>query len=79
MQPGGGPAAEVLAATTDGLLRSADGGTTWASQPLDSSAPSSWTRLAVSISPKNPTVAFAFGASGSKPYLWRRQTGRQRQ
>jgi photosystem II stability/assembly factor-like uncharacterized protein/peptide methionine sulfoxide reductase MsrB len=77
MQPGGGTAAEVLAATTDGLLRSADGGTIWASQPLDATAPASWTRLAVSISPKDPTVAFAFGASAGQrtPYIGRRSGG----
>jgi len=77
MQPGGGPAAEVLAAVPDGLLRSADGGHTWAAQPLPG-APGSWTRLAVSISPKDPTVAFAFGASretGLPAYLWRRGAG----
>jgi hypothetical protein len=77
MQPGGGTAAEVLAATSDGLLRSADGGATWVAVGLPG-APASWTRLAVSISPKDPAVAFAFGADKSSPpvpYVWRRSGG----
>jgi len=71
MQPGGGQAAEVFAATDSGLRRSTDGGHTWAAQALPG-APASCTRLAVSISPADPTVVYAFGASGGTPYLWRR-------
>lgn len=75
MQPGGGQNAEVLAATDRGLYRSADGGRTWVVQALPVGAPARFARLAVSISPADPTVAYAFGAvsdTAVAPYLWRR-------
>jgi len=96
MQPGGSTRqadgtriGEVLAATSDGLLRSGDGGHSWpvpgqpdpaGNPPLTSrvqlpGAPTSWTRLAVSISPADTAVAYAFGASGGTAYLWRRSAG----
>lgn len=90
-QPDGSRAGEVLAATSDGLLRSGDGGHSWpvpgqpdppGNPPLTSrvqfpGAPAGWTRLAVSISPNDPAVAYAFGASGDSPptaYVWRRSS-----
>ena len=86
-QPDGTRTGEVLAATSDGLLRSGDGGHTWpvpgqpdppsASRVQLPGAPPGWTRLAVSISPADPAVAYAFGASGDyppRPYLWRRSS-----
>ena len=73
-QPGGGGAAEVLAACSDGLQRSTDGGHTWAAEALPG-APGAWNRLAVSIAPSDPTVAYAWGASGGTAYLWQRSGG----
>lgn len=74
MAPGGGTSAEILAACSDGLWRSTDGGTTWNVVTLLGS-PGSLTRLAVDISPSNPSVAYAWGARGATAYLWRRAGG----
>ena len=71
-----------LASSTDGLFRSTDNGTTWNAVPLPG-APTSFVRLAVSVAPSNPQVAYAFGTGapwipqpdGSQiptGYLWRR-------
>lgn len=53
---------EILAACPDGIWRSADGGTTWTGVALPGS-PGSFTRIAVSIAPSDPSVAYAWGAS----------------
>lgn len=71
MAPAGGPASEVLATFSDGLYRSANGGQTYAKVALPG-APATWNRLAVSISPSNPAVAMAFGASGGSSFVYRR-------
>lgn len=71
MHPAGGAAAEILAACTDGVYRSTNGGTTWTKVTLPG-APASFNRLAVDISRSNPAVAYAFGASGASALLYRR-------
>jgi hypothetical protein len=65
---------EILAACSDGVFRSTDGGTTWAPVALPG-APASYSRIAVAIAPSNPSVAYAWAASGSTAYLWRRAGG----
>lgn len=65
---------EILAACSDGFFRSTDGGTTWAAVALPG-APASYSRIAVAIAPSNPSVAYAWAASGSAAYLWRRAGG----
>ena len=65
---------EVLAASSDGIRRSVDGGNTFTNVALPG-APGSFDRLAVTIAPSNPAVAYAWGASGSTAYLWRRAAG----
>jgi hypothetical protein len=74
VHPSGGATAEWLAACADGLYRSVTGGQTWAAVTLPG-APSSWNRLDVAICRSNPAVAYAFGASGGTPYLFRRAAG----
>ena len=74
MAPTGGSSAEILSASSDGLWRSTNGGTSWSAVTLPGS-PGSFDRFAVAISPSNPTVAYAWGARGSAPYLWRRSGG----
>jgi len=64
-------AGEALAASADGVHRSTDGGLTWTSVTLPG-APGAFDRLAVAIAPSDPAVAYAWGAKGSQPYLWRR-------
>jgi ligand-binding sensor domain-containing protein len=71
MAPAGGPSAQILAACTDGLYRSTNGGTSWTAVSLPG-APASFNRLAVSIAPSSPGVAYVWGASGGSAYLWRR-------
>lgn len=73
MSPAGGATAEVLAGCVDGLFRSNDGGTTWTEVSLPD-GPVNFDRLAVAIAPSNPAVAYAFGAVGRTPLLWRRTT-----
>ena len=71
---GGG---EILAGCSDGLFASTDNGTTWTAVTLPG-APSSYTRLAVSIAPSNPQVAYAWGSpagTGATTGLWRRASG----
>jgi hypothetical protein len=84
-QQDGTQVVEVLAATSAGLLRSADGGTNWAPVTTLPNYPADGLRrMAVSHSPKDPTVAFTFAAftnpdpdlsSYPVPYLWRRSGG----
>jgi hypothetical protein len=63
--------AEMIAACADGVYRSADGGTTWTAVTI-SGAPARFDRLAVSLAPSNPSVAYAWGAVGAAAYLYRR-------
>ena len=74
MAPAGGASAEILAACSDGLRRSTNGGTTWTTVALPN-APASFDRFAVAIARSNPGVAYAWGASGATPFLWRRAGG----
>ena len=72
--PGGGAGAEILAASSDGLFVSTNGGTSWAHVALPG-APAAFDRLAVAIARSNPAVAYAWGASGTSAFLWRRAGG----
>jgi ligand-binding sensor domain-containing protein len=72
--PAGGASAEILAACSDGLWSSTDEGTTWSAVTLPSS-PGNFDRFAVDIAASNPSVAYAWGASGGNGYLWRRSGG----
>jgi hypothetical protein len=74
MTPAGGASAEILAACRDGLWSSTDGGTSWNAVILPSS-PGNFDRFAVDIAASNPSVAYAWGASGGTGYLWRRSGG----
>ncbi|MFN2495973.1 MAG: hypothetical protein ABR608_08715, partial [Pseudonocardiaceae bacterium] len=74
---------EILAGCSDGLFASSDNGTTWTAVALPG-APNPFTRLAVSIAPSNPQVAYAWGsrttidAAGNVTVtglLWRRAGG----
>jgi len=65
---------EVLAACPDGVFRSTNGGTTWAAVTLPGAPLGGFDRLAVSHAPSTPAVAYAFGASGTAGFLWRRAT-----
>jgi hypothetical protein len=65
---------EILAACADGVFRSTDGGTTWAAVTLPGS-PGSFDRIAVSIAPSNPAVAYAWGSKSGIGHLWRRSGG----
>lgn len=65
---------EVLAACSDGLQRSTNGGATWAPVPLPGAA-ASFRRLAVCHAKSSPGVAYAFGVDANNaPFLWRRST-----
>jgi photosystem II stability/assembly factor-like uncharacterized protein len=72
IHPAGGPAAEILAAFADGLFVSTSGGSSFAAVSLPSAPPSTWARLAVDRVTASPDIAYAFGAAGGGPYLWRR-------
>jgi len=74
MAPAGGAVAEVLAGCADGVFRSTNGGTTWTAVALPGS-PGTFDRVAVAIARSDPSVAYAWGARGSTPYLWRRAGG----
>lgn len=74
MHPSGGAAAEILGAFSNGVYRSTNDGVAWTKMVLPG-APASFNRLAVDISRSNPSVAYAFGASGAVSYLWRRAGG----
>ncbi|HET7504179.1 MAG TPA: hypothetical protein VFK02_24330, partial [Kofleriaceae bacterium] len=65
---------EVLVASSDGIWRSTDAGVTFAAVALPGS-PGSFDRIAVTIAPSNPGVAYAWGAMGTTAYLWRRASG----
>ena len=71
MHPTGGSGAEVLAACSDGLFRSANGGQTWAAVTLPGVS-GGWDRLAVAHARSNPAVAYVFGAQGATGRLFRR-------
>ena len=72
--PGPVATAEMLAGCSDGVYRSIDGGTTWTAVTI-AGAPASFDRLAVAIAATNPAVAYAWGASGTSAYLFRRAGG----
>lgn len=74
MAAAGGPNAEILAGCIDGVFRSTDGGTTWANVALPG-GPGSFRRVAVSISPSNPDVAYVWGAQNGNVYFYRRSGG----
>jgi hypothetical protein len=72
---------EILAASSDGLLRSTDHGATYSAVPLPG-APAGFTRLAVAVAASNPSIAYAWGSGAPfdtderpTPYLWRRSHG----
>jgi hypothetical protein len=65
---------EILASSSDGLFRSTNGGATWSAVTLPGS-PGSFDRIAVTIAPSHPAVAYAWGSSGGTAYLWRRAGG----
>lgn len=62
---------ELLAAFDGGLFSSTNGGNSFSAVALPG-APATWTRLAVDRVAVAPDVAYAFAASGSSSYLWRR-------
>ena len=74
LYPTGGVGAEILAAFADGVFSSTDGGQNWTAQTLPG-APSAFNRLAVCIAKSSPAIAYAFGASGSTAFLYKRETG----
>jgi photosystem II stability/assembly factor-like uncharacterized protein len=74
MAAAGGPAAEILAGSFDGVFRSTDGGTTWANVALPG-GPAGFDRVAVSIAPSNPDVAYVWGAKDGIVYFYRRAGG----
>jgi len=65
---------EILAGCSDGVFRSTDGGTTWTTVALPR-GPGAFDRVAVSIAPSNPAVAYVWGARGTAVYLYRRAGG----
>jgi hypothetical protein len=74
MAAAGGPAAEILAGSFNGVFRSTDGGTTWTNVALPE-GPGLFDRVAVSIAPSNPDVAYVWGAVGATVYFYRRSGG----
>jgi hypothetical protein len=68
----GGPGAEILAAFGDGLFVSTTGGGSFTPVALPSAPAATWDRLAVDRVSSSPDVAYAFGAAGNTPHLWRR-------
>ena len=74
MHPNGGAAAEILGAFGNGIYSSTNDGVTWTKATLPG-APAGFNRLAVDISRSNPSVAYAYGASGATAFIWRRAGG----
>jgi hypothetical protein len=74
---GSGKAGHVLAACSDGVFRSTNHGTSFSAVSIPG-APSFFSRLAVAISPSDPTIAYAWGTgapnttAGPTAYLFRR-------
>jgi hypothetical protein len=71
VHPSGG-SVELLATFADGLFVSTNAGTSFAAVALPAGPASAWSRLAVDRVAAAPDVAYAFGAAGTKAYLWRR-------
>jgi photosystem II stability/assembly factor-like uncharacterized protein len=71
VHPSGGTT-EILASFADGLFASANGGNSFTAVALPSAPAGAWVRLAVDRVTASPDVAYAFGASGNTPHLWRR-------
>jgi hypothetical protein len=67
-----GLSTEILAAFQDGLFISTNNGTIFAAVSLPANPAGSFNRLAVDRVKTAPTVAYAFGAKGATPLLWRR-------
>ena len=64
---------EVLAACASGLMRSTDGGASWARVALPGTGrATTLARLEVRHAPSNPGVVFVAGCVGATPLLWRR-------
>ena len=73
IHPAGGASAEVLAACSDGLFRSSNGGKTWAAVTL-TGAGGAWDRLAVAHARSNPAVVYVFGSQAGTARLFRRSS-----
>jgi photosystem II stability/assembly factor-like uncharacterized protein len=71
VHPAGGTV-EVLAAFADGLFASSNAGSSFTAVALPSTPGAGWARLAVDRVAADPQIAYAFGAAGSTPHLWRR-------
>ncbi|MGZ5234746.1 MAG: WD40/YVTN/BNR-like repeat-containing protein [Caldimonas sp.] len=64
---------EIMAAFSGGLMRSGDGGGTWAAVALPGTqANTRFKRLEVCHAPSNGAVVFVAGCVGAAPMLWRR-------
>jgi photosystem II stability/assembly factor-like uncharacterized protein len=73
LHPDGGDNAEILAAFADGLHMSTSGGALFTPVELSSLPSEPWVRLAVGRVAAVPDIAYVFGATGSRPHLWRRE------
>ena len=70
-----GAPTEIMAAFATGLMRSTDGGSTWAATALPGTqANTRFKRLEVCHAPSNGGVAYVAGCVGTAPVLWRRAT-----
>jgi hypothetical protein len=66
---------EIFAAFPTGLMRSGDGGATWAAAALPGTqANTRFKRLEVCHAPSNGGIVYVAGCVGSAPVLWRRAT-----
>lgn len=72
VSPTGGAGAEILASFADGLFVSTNGGAAFAQVALSAAPTGQWTRLDVDRVIGTPAVAYVFGATGQRAYLWRR-------
>lgn len=64
---------EIFAALSGGLMRSADGGSTWAAVALPGvQGNAAFNRLEVCHAPGNGAVVYVAGCVGAAPMLWRR-------
>ena len=63
---------EIFAATAVGLIRSADGGKTWAMVPEVTTAESEFTRMEVCHAPSYPAIVYAAAVVNNQAILWRR-------
>jgi len=70
-----GGSVELLAAFSDGLFVSNNAGNTFAPAALPAPPKGPWLRLAVDHVRTSSDIAYAFGAIGTDPHLWRRARG----